>query len=298
MAEFNLTGLGVALATPFKMDYSIDFEALERLIDHIVMGGADYIVVMGTTAETPTLAPDERIILTDFVRQKTDGRLPLVIGIGGNCTQRVIQDLKERNLLDYSAILSVTPYYNKPTQEGLYQHYKAISEASPLPIILYNVPGRTGVNLSAKTTLALSEIDNIIAIKEASGKIDQIQDIIDHKPDGFHVISGNDADTCALMRIGAEGLISVLGNAFPGQIKRLVDMCASNNFDDGQILQERMKELIRLLFAEGNPAGVKFACHELGLIENVLRLPLVPVSNHTANEIKSCIKDFVKLSWE
>ena len=279
MVPFLLNGLGVALATPFNNDYSIDFEALERLIEHIISGGADYLVVLGTTAETPTLNPEERILITDFVRETVNHRLPLVLGIGGNCTSRVVWEIQNRNLKDYSAILSVTPYYNRPTQEGLYIHYRTVADSSKLPLILYNVPGRTGVNLEAETTLRLAgNIDKIVGIKEASGNKKQVQKILKEKPDNFMVISGDDAATHDLIKMGACGVISVLANAFTNKIKTLVDLCCDEKFEQSERKQNELKELIHLMFADGNPAGVKCALSQLGIIKNILRLPLVPVS--------------------
>lgn len=297
MSELNLTGLGVALVTPFKNDGSIDFEALTNIINHVLEGGCDYLVVLGTTAETPTLSREEKILVTDFVRGIVDNRVPLIIGIGGNNTKRVCDQLQQRNLDGYSAVLSVTPFYNKPTQEGLYQHYKTISEASPLPVILYNVPGRTGVNLSAHTTLRLAKSSpKIIAIKEASGNLQQCKDIINEAPEGFSLISGDDASTCDLMKIGARGVISVLANAFPAEVRKLVSLCRMKDSFKAEVHQNKLSKLISPLFEDGNPAGVKAALHTLGLCENILRLPLVPVSEHVAKKIKSATIELQKNS--
>lgn len=286
MAEFKLEGVGVALVTPFKKDLTIDFDGLTAVIEHVIQGGCNYIVALGTTAETPTLSIEEKILLTDFIRSKVDGRVPLIIGIGGNNTERVVRVIKERDLKGYSAILSVTPFYNKPTQTGLFMHYKKIAENSPLPIILYNVPSRTGVNLTAETTLKLAEIPNITGIKEASGNLEQIREIIDNKPENFNVISGDDAFTCEIMKRGGSGVISVLANAFPKAILNLTRLCLENRIEEAACAQNKLKDIISHLFEEGNPAGVKCILSLQGLIENNLRLPLVPVSKNTENKIK------------
>lgn len=291
MDNINLDGLGVALATPFNDDKSIDFDALQGLIDHVINGGCDYIVALGTTAETPTLSLDEKILLTDFIRINVQDRVPLVIGIGGNNTLKVCESLKNRNLNGYSAILSVTPYYNKPNQQGLFEHYRVLAENSPLPLILYNVPGRTGVNLSANTTLKLAqEFNNIVAIKEASGKIDQCKEIINNAPEGFSLISGDDAATCDIMNLGGKGVISVLANAFPTQLKTLVNVCSKADWNTAKKHQDSLKDIIAPLFEEGNPVGIKATLAQLGLAKNVLRLPLVPASPFLCDKIKLAIK--------
>lgn len=288
MAEANINGLGVALVTPFNEDLTIDYEALERLIEHVIDGGCDYIVALGTTAETPTLTKEEKLILTDFIREQSAGRVPLVLGIGGNNTREVCEELTNRDLRGYCAILSVTPYYNKPSQEGLYQHYKQISEASPLPVILYNVPGRTGVNLSASTTIRLAnDFSNICAIKEASGNLNQCHEIINGAPQNFKLISGDDSATCELMNMGAKGVISVLANAYPVHMRRLVSLCEACCNKESESMQELLKELISPLFEEGNPAGIKSALADLGIIQNRLRLPLVSVTPYMADKIKT-----------
>lgn len=286
MADLILNGAGVALVTPFNADLSVDFESLEKVIEHIVDGGCDYIVALGTTAETPTLSYKEKIEVTKFVKNKINGKIPLVIGIGGNNTNGVIQDIATRDLEGYSAILSVTPYYNKPTQEGLFQHFKAISESSPLPIILYNVPGRTGVNLTAETTLRLSELPNICGIKEASGNIVQCEEILKKGNEGFFVTSGDDALTCDLMKKGGVGVISVLANAFPKEVKSLVRLCQQNNYPEASKLQNLLNPFIGNLFEDGNPAGVKAVLSKIGLLKNVLRLPLVPVSKRLDEKLE------------
>lgn len=277
MGNISLRGLGVALVTPFKPDMEIDFEALGRMVEHIVAGGADYIVVLGTTGETPTLSTEERKQIREFVKDKAAGRIPLVLGMGGNCTHALVSEIKQTDLTGYSAILSVAPFYNKPSQEGLYQHFAAIAKASPLPVILYNVPGRTGVNISAATTLRLAkEFDNVTAIKEASGNFKQIEEIINNKPERFQVISGDDALTYPLITLGAEGVISVVGNAYPEEFGRMVRLCLEGNFQEALPIHYGFTKLYDELFVDGNPAGVKALLHKLGMIDNVLRLPLVP----------------------
>ena len=293
MSEIKLDGLGVALATPFKKDFSIDYEALEKLIEHVIEGGCDYLVVLGTTAETPTLSHDEKDELSRFIREKNAARLPLVIGIGGNDTMKVVSDIKRRDLEGYSAILSVTPFYNKPSQEGLYQHYKAITEVSPLPLILYNVPGRTGVNLTARTVLRLSEMsEKIIGVKEASGNITQSEEIINNSQRGFKVISGDDNLIYPLMQKGAVGVISVLANVFPKTAKQLVELCLSKHYNEAQSLQNQLQPMVRYLFEDGNPGGAKALLSRQGLMQNILRLPLVPVRKETEENL---IKEAKKL---
>lgn len=291
MAHLNILGMGVALVTPFNKNKDIDFHALKRVIDHIVDNGADFIVVLGTTGETPTLSQDEKVQLKSFVKETVDGRVPLVIGIGSNNTAEIVRRLKEEDLSGYSAILSVVPAYNKPSQEGIYCHFKAVAEASPLPVILYNVPGRTGVNMTADTTLRLArEVPGIIGIKEASGNIHQIQRLLREKPDGFTVLSGDDGMTYPLMTLGAQGVISVLGNAYPKDFAEMVHLCLEGNYIEAVDYHFKYRELIGLLFADGNPAGVKCVMHDMGLLENELRLPLVPVSEKTASEILHWVK--------
>jgi len=279
--------MGVALITPFKTDESIDFEALSRIVEHQIKNGTDYLVVCGTTAETPTLTEAEKDKVTRFVVDCVSGRLPIVLGVGGNCTKAVVDKITSIDLNGIDAILSVTPYYNKPSQEGLYQHYAAIAKASPLPIILYNVPGRTGINMLPATTLRLAnEFTNICAVKEASGNFSQIDDIIKNKPDDFLVISGDDAITFPLITLGAVGVISVIGNAFPREFSRMVRLALEGDYDNARKTHYRFTELIELLFVEGNPAGVKSMLALMGFIENKLRLPLVPNTINTYEKIK------------
>lgn len=287
MTSLNITGLGVALATPFNEDNTIDFESLQNLIRHVIDGGCDYIVVLGTTAETPCLTFSEKKEIAEFVADQAYGHVPLVLGMGGNNTAGVINEIKKFDLKKYSAILSVTPYYNKPTQEGLFRHFKSICDASPLPLILYNVPSRTGVNLTPHTTVRLAHYsDKIYAVKEASGDLKQSIDILSSVQNGFYVISGNDADTLPLIKAGAIGLISVLANALPAEMKKMVDLCLKGEYEKAILIQEKVKPLIGSIFEEGNPAGIKSLLSQFGLIKNILRLPLVPVSEQLAEKLK------------
>lgn len=284
--------MGVALITPFKSDKTIDFQALARLVEHQIKCGVDFIVVLGTTAETPTLTADERRQVRDFVAQRVSGRIPLVLGLGGNNTMGVIEEIRLTDLSAYSAILSVVPYYNKPSQEGIYQHYAAIAQASPVPIVLYNVPGRTGVNMTAETTLRLATDfpEKIIAVKEASGNFTQIDDIIKRKPADFMVISGDDGITFPLITLGAVGVISVIGNAFPKEFSRMVRLALEGDFANALLIHHKFTELFSLLFVDGNPAGVKCLLHAMGYIENELRLPLVPTRITTYDKIRNVLE--------
>lgn len=281
MPELNLKGLGVALITPFKKDKSIDFDALARLVDYQIEGGIDYLVVLGTTAETPTLSAEERKEIVRFVIEKNRNRVPIIVGIGGNNTAALVSELQTFDFSGISAVLSVTPYYNKPTQKGLIMHYRALSEASPRPVILYNVPGRTSVNLEAETTLSLAKsCPNIVGIKEASGNLPQIRQIIAGRPSGFSVISGDDSIALDLIKSGGEGVISVLGNALPKEFSSMIHHALDGKYDLAQPENERFLEIIKLLFKDGNPAGVKCLLHQMQFIENELRLPLVPVCSN------------------
>lgn len=299
MAELQLKGLGVALVTPFKSDKTVDFEALQRMVEYVISGNADYIVVLGTTGETPVLFAEEKDQIKKTIIEKTAGRVPLILGVGGNNTQAIVNELKSSDFTGFSAILSVVPMYNKPSQEGLYQHFKAIAEASPLPVVLYNVPGRTGVNMTAATTLALArDCENIIGIKEASGNFAQIEEIIKNKPEKFEVISGDDSITYPLMTLGAVGVISVIGNAFPMEFGRMVRLCLQGNFQEALPIHWRFNELFNLLFVDGNPAGVKCTLSALGLIENELRLPLVPTRMSTNERIHKLLEQLYTPSPE
>ena len=292
MKSVSLRGLGVALITPYKQDKSIDFNALARMIEHLIAGKADYIVVLGTTGETPTLTPDERREVREFVKEKVDGRLPLVLGMGGNCTSAVVEEIRNTDLTGYSAILSVAPFYNKPSQDGLYLHFKEIASVSPIPVVLYNVPGRTGINISAETTLRLAkDFPNIIAIKEASGNFKQIEKIINGKPDTFQVISGDDALTYPLITLGAEGVISVVGNALPREYGNMVRLCLEGRYNEALPIHYRFTRMYDELFVDGNPAGVKSLLHAMGMIENELRLPLVPTRLETGEELRKLLNE-------
>lgn len=285
-------GLGIALITPFKSDSSIDFAALDRLVEYQLKGGADFLCIMGTTAETPTLSAAERRMLKEHIADRVAGRVPLLMGCGGNCTTALIDEVKAMDWSGIDGILSVTPYYNKPSQEGLYQHYRALAQASPLPIVLYNVPGRTGVNMTADTTLRLArECDNIVAIKEASGNISQMDDIIKNKPQTFDVISGDDGITFPLITLGAVGVISVIGNALPYEFSRMVRLALKGEYEAALSIHHKFAELFKLLFVDGNPAGVKAMLSLMGMIENQLRLPLVPTRLTTINQISTLIRE-------
>lgn len=296
MASFNLKGLGVALVTPFKEDKSIDIDALDRLLDSLAEAEVNYIVILATTGETPALFPKEKQLIKDRVRMRIGNRIPLVIGVGGNHTQAVAEELMNGDFDNFKAVLSVVPYYNKPSQEGIYQHYKTLAEISPLPLILYNVPGRTGVNMSAETTLRLAhDFENITGIKEASGNFVQIEEIIKRKPERFQVISGDDGITYPLMTLGAVGVISVIGNAFPKEFGRMVRLCLEHRFDEALRIHFKFTELFNLMFVDGNPAGVKCALNALGMIANELRLPLVPTRISTNEKIHALIAELRKI---
>ena len=292
MINSKLVGMGVALVTPFKEDKTIDFDALAKLIEYQIKNGTDYLAICGTTAETPTLSHEEKSAIRQFAVDRAAGRIPLVYGIGGNNTREIVHAVANEDLTGYEAVLSVTPYYNKPSQEGLYQHYAAIAKASQLPIILYNVPGRTGVNMTAETTLRLAnDFPNICAVKEASGIFSQIDDIIKNKPEDFLVISGDDGITFPLITLGAVGVISVIGNAFPKEFSKMVRLALQGDFDSSRLIHHKFTELIELLFVEGNPAGVKSMLALMGMIENKLRLPLVPNTIKTYEKIRRVLND-------
>lgn len=292
MTHCNLKGLGIALITPFKKDHSIDFEALKNIVNYQVINGANYFVVMGTTGEVATLTPEEKNKVLQTVISINAGRLPIVLGLGGNCTQFVLDDIDKQNFTGVDAILSVAPYYNKPSQRGMYAHYEAIAKKSPVPVIIYNVPSRTGVNISAETTLKLAhDFDNIIAVKEASGNFRQIDDIIKNKPNDFQVISGDDGITFPLITLGAVGVISVLGNAVPKEFSRMVSLALEGKYEAARKIHYKFSELIEVLFKEGSPAGVKALLSAQGIIENELRLPLVPTTLHTHEEIVKLLEE-------
>lgn len=291
MASFR--GLGVALITPFDNNGNIDFSSLENLIDYQIEGGVDYIVALGTTAETPALSADERHKVRRFVVDRVGGRVPLVAGCGGNSTSAILDELRNSDLDGFSGILSVVPYYNKPTQGGIHAHFAAIAEASPLPVILYNIPSRTGVNMLPETTLALaSEFPGrVVAVKEASGNIGQINRIIADSPEGFEVISGDDSLTFPLICLGAAGVISVAANAVPAPMKQLVSLALEGDMAGAREVHRSLSEVFRLLFVDGNPAGVKAMLACQGRIANVLRLPLVPASASTCEALSRLTVD-------
>ncbi|KAA6318234.1 4-hydroxy-tetrahydrodipicolinate synthase [termite gut metagenome] len=279
--------MGVALITPFKEDESIDYNALMRMTDYLVQNNTDFLCVLGTTAETPTLTEEEKRVIKQMVVERVNGKIPILLGVGGNNTRAVAQSLRKDNYTGIDAILSVTPYYNKPSQEGLYQHYKVVSEATNLPIVLYNVPGRTGVNMAAETTLRIArDFKNVVAIKEASENITQMNDIIKNKPSDFDVISGNDDITFPLITLGATGVISVIGNAFPREFSHMIRLALQGDFTNALTIHHKFTELFNLLFVDGNPAGVKSILNAMGMIENKLRLPLMPTRINTFDEIR------------
>ena len=281
------------MITPFKNDFSCDYDTLGRMIDYVIDGGTDYIVALGSTAETPTLSHEERDEVFRHIRERVAGRTPIVVGAGGNDTVRLIEQIGKMDLEGVDALLSVTPYYNKPSQEGLYRHFKAVAEASPRPIILYNVPGRTGVNMTAETTCRLAaDVENIIGIKEASGKIDQITQIIKNRPKDFLVLSGDDGMTVDVMRKGGDGVISVAVNAFPKRFSHVVYLASQGLFDRAYEAYEPLHEAVCALFEQGNPTGVKGALAIMGLIENNLRLPLVPATDLLMKKMEKLIHEY------
>ena len=287
----NFKGLGIALVTPFCDDGSVDYAALTRIIDYQIANGADFFCILATTGEIPTLTEEEKSSIRKHVINAVAGRTPILIGCGGNNTAAVCEELRTADFTGIDGVLSICPYYNKPTQEGLYRHFCAISEASPLPIVLYNVPGRTGVNLIADTTLRLAtDCDNIVAIKEASGNMTQILDILHRKPADFDVFSGDDALTLGMMKAGAVGVISVIGNALTERFATLVHLAQQGRYDEAMEIDRTLTDLYRLLFVDGNPSGVKEVMSQMGLLRNVLRLPLVPVTAKTAQDIKSSLE--------
>lgn len=283
--EKMLKGTGPALVTPFKKDLSVDYDALERVLEYVIKGGVDFLVALGTTAETATLSHEERHDVYRYIKKVNNKRLPLVVGFGGNNTAEVIEHIKKADFEDVDAILSVVPYYNKPNQEGLYRHFKAIAEVCPVPIILYNVPGRTGVNMDADTTLRLAKAsDKFIGVKEASGDLEQVKKIIDKAPKNFLVLSGEDGLINEIASLGGHGVISVLANAFPKRTVALTNKSMANA-PEAKKMQEDFADLIDLLFIEGNPAGVKAVLNQKGLINNLLRLPLCPLTDETFDKI-------------
>jgi 4-hydroxy-tetrahydrodipicolinate synthase len=289
-------GTGVAIVTPFKNDSSIDFSALGRVINHVIKGGVNYIVALGTTGESVTLTKDEKQAVISYVIETVDGRVPLMAGFGGNNTQEVINSIRQADLTGIDALLSVAPYYNKPTQRGIFQHFKSIATWSPIPVIMYNVPGRTGCNISADTCLELARsCENITGVKEASGDLGQIMKIIKGKPENFGVISGDDMLTLPIVAAGGIGVISVLGNAFPQACSELVNHALKGNFKSAREIQFRYLEMIELLFIEGNPAGIKAILSVINLCQNYLRLPLVSVSRPALTRIQKAVEEITNI---
>ena len=292
MARNIFKGLGIALVTPFTADGRVDYKSLKRLLEYQIDNGADFLCILATTGETPCLTQQEKDNITQLVKDVNHGRLPILKGCGGNNTAAIVEELKNSDWTGIDGILSVCPYYNKPSQEGLYQHFKAIAEASPLPVVLYNVPGRTGINLKPETTVRLAnDCENIVAIKEASGSLEQVDEIIKNKPKRFDVISGDDALTFSMVASGAAGVISVIGNALPKEFSRMIRLEFRGEYEPARKIHHAFTELYSLLFVDGNPAGVKALLHEMGFIENQLRLPLVPTKVSTLQKMAEILKD-------
>jgi len=287
----SLIGTGVALVTPFKEDFSIDTEALKKIVNFSVDGGIEYLVILGTTAENATLSNDEKELVIQTVIEANNGRLPLVLGVGGNNTMKVVDELKTRDLSPYAAILSVSPYYNKPSQEGIYQHFKAIAEASPIPVIVYNVPGRTSSNMLPKTVLRLAnDFENIVAIKEAAGDIVQAMQLLKDKPADFHVISGDDMTALATVLAGGSGVISVIAQGFPKEFSEMIRLGLNRKVDEAFKSQYLLFDCIDMIFEQGNPAGIKQVFQALGIAENTVRLPLVTVDESLQQRIAEFVK--------
>ncbi len=293
MKRHDFSGVGVAIVTPFDKNEAVDFAALAQIVERIIAGGADYIVALGTTSESPTLTADERRAVAKFIKERTAGRVPLMIGIGGNCTREVVATLKSGITDGYDAVLSVCPYYNKPNQEGLYRHFKALAEASPLPIVLYNIQGRTGVNMLPETVARLAkECGNIIGIKEASGNIGQMARVHELAPEGFALICGDDGLTVDAMRRGGVGVISVLAQLYPAEVAAVVRAAADGRFDEADALLAPLGEITSELFEEGNPVGIKTALSIKGVCRPVMRLPLVEGSAALAEKMKRSITEY------
>lgn len=293
MAQNIFRGLGVALITPFNSDGSVDYDSLENLVKYQIESGADFFCILATTGETPCLTSDEKVKIKNLVVKIVDGKLPILMGCGGNNTAAVVEEIRNTDWSGIDGILSVCPYYNKPSQEGLYQHFKAIANASPLPVVLYNVPGRTGINMKPQTTIRLAQdCPNVVAIKEASGSLEQVDEIIKGKPAHFEVISGDDALTFPMIACGAVGVISVIGNALPKEFSRMIRYEFRGEYEPARKIHHRFTELYSLLFVDGNPAGVKALLSEMGMIKNELRLPLVPTRITTKQNMAEILKGF------
>lgn len=292
MARNIFKGLGIALITPFTLDGKVDYKSLKRLLEYQLANGADFLCILATTGEAPCLTAQEKEELTAFIKDIVRGRIPILKYCGGNNTAAVVEEIKTTNWTGIDGILSICPYYNKPSQEGLYQHFKAIAEVSPLPIVLYNVPGRTGINMKAETTVKLArDFSNIIAVKEASGSLEQVDEIIKNKPDHFDVISGDDALTFSMIASGAAGVISVIGNALPREFSRMIRLEFKGEYEPARKIHHMFTELYSLLFVDGNPAGCKALLNDMGMIENVLRLPLVPTTITTKQKMADILKE-------
>ncbi len=288
-------GTGVALVTPFKKDFSVDTEALKRIVNYVIEGGVEYLVVLGTTAESATLSQEEKELVINTIVEANNGRLPLVLGVGGNNTLKVVEELKTRDFSKFQAILSVSPYYNKPTQEGIYQHFKMIAENSPIPVIIYNVPGRTASNMLPETVLRLAkDFNNIIGIKEAAGDIVQAMKLIQHKPKDFLVISGDDMITLPMVLAGGAGVISVIGEGYPKEFSEMVRLGLKRKVDEAYALHYKLMDSIDMIFEQGNPGGIKEIFKSLGLSENTVRLPLVNVNENLANRLDAFTKQLSK----
>jgi 4-hydroxy-tetrahydrodipicolinate synthase len=291
MSTVSFKGTGIAIVTPFRDDKSIDFKALGKLVQFWASNGVDYLVVLGTTGESVTLNKDEKKALVDFVIENVDGKLPIVVGVGGNNTMEVVKYFKDYDFDQIAGVLSVGPYYNKPNQTGFYEHFKCIASESPAPVILYNVPGRTGSNMTAETTLKLAhDFKNIAAIKEASGNLEQIMQIVKDKPDRFQVISGDDLLTLPIISIGGEGVISVVANAFPAEMSEMVNLALANKMKQARQLHFQLMDITKALFTEGSPAGVKAVLNQLKIGSNNLRLPLTPVSKAHFEKLAELVK--------
>ena len=285
-------GLGIALITPFTENGAVDYDAMKRIVEYQLSNGADFLCILATTGETPCLTKQEKEDIKKYIIDLVAGRIPILMGCGGNNTSAVVDELQNGDFKGIDGILSVCPYYNKPSQEGLYQHFKAISSATSLPIVLYNVPGRTGINLKAETTVRLArECENIVAIKEASGSLEQVDEILKNKPEGFAVLSGDDSLTYPMIACVADGVISVIGNALPKEFSRMIRLEKNGEFEAAVKIHHKFTDLYSLLFVDGNPAGVKALLHEMGYIKNVLRLPLVPTRVATVQKMSQILKD-------
>lgn len=292
MSRNIFKGLGIALITPFTQDGEVDYTALKRLVRYQLDNGADFFCILATTGEAPCLSRDEKDKITQIVKEITNGKVPILKYCGGNNTREVVSEIKDTDWTDIDGILSICPYYNKPSQEGIYQHFKAISQVSSPPIVLYNVPGRTGVNMKPETIIRLArDCDNIVAVKEASGSLEQVDEIIKNMPDGFDIISGDDALTFSMVASGAVGVISVIGNALPKEFSRMIRLEFKGEYESARIIHHRFTELYKLLFVDGNPAGVKALLNDMGYIDNVLRLPLVPTTIATKEKMARILKE-------